>query len=106
MKLVPISSDPDLGKRYEIYTNADKKLGEVRAVWVSDDTVKITDAYLYRRPFEAKNGLGVANARSIVRQFLADNPGVKQVIGERVSGARHVTPVRRGQGTNIAVRIP
>jgi hypothetical protein len=54
-----------------------------------------------------RNALGTGNVRDLLQQFRADNPGIKTISGERVSGARFGgETVEPGTGTEVTMRIP
>ena len=70
-------------------------------VRIQGDTAHVDDIFDIAG---GRNFLGPRNVRGLLQQLVADNPGVKRVAGERVSGARFGgQTVEPGAGVNVAV---
>ncbi|MCJ2067058.1 PLxRFG domain-containing protein [Methylobacterium sp. J-088] len=91
-------------RAYDIVRDG-KAIGTI-VMKVDGDTAEIRDMYAARPGSnDARGMLGSAGVASILRQFLTDNPQIKTLTGERVSGAR-----RGGRhgflGTGERVSVP
>jgi hypothetical protein len=122
------SSVPESAEHYSLVQTTHEALGEPKPAAGIDDRVfnivqngetvgranirvngaaaEIRDIYSIKGPISkiGSNTLGPSAVRSLMRQFLTENPEVKSFTGERVSGAR-TRGVHKlaGEGTNVEI---
>ncbi|MBP27842.1 LPD38 domain-containing protein [Methylobacterium sp.] len=97
----------ELDKRvYDIQRDGEK-LGEL-VVAIRGDTAEIRDIYAPRPgSTDARGMLGPSATSKLLRQFLAENPQIRTLTGERVSGARRGGEHGfQGTGERVEIAIP